>query len=272
MKIFRFVAALIVPSCYVIFLPFVGCLSSDEFSKSRNHKSIQENLSKMGPQMTSHIAVHGLLLWASMGFLMPVGILTIRMSNKVESVIKARVFFYLHIILQMFSVVLATVGAIMSIRNFENSFNNNHQRLGLGLYGALWLQVSIGFFKPPRGNKRRSTWYAVHWLLGTALSLVGIINIYSGLKAYHNKTSRSTTLWTILFTAQISLTAFFYLFQDKWHYLQKQGVILGHDHMEPAVGSSATQPQVNLTDRECGKVLLPGEPCAKRNALRNLFD
>lgn len=50
----------------------------------------------------------------------------------------------------MLSVVLATVGAIMSIRNFENSFNNNHQRLGLALYGALWLQVSIGFFKPPR--------------------------------------------------------------------------------------------------------------------------
>ncbi|GAY35120.1 hypothetical protein CUMW_014410 [Citrus unshiu] len=272
MKFFRFVAAFIVPSCYVIFLPFVGCLSNDEFSKSRNHKSIQENLYKMGPQTASHIAVHGLLLWASMGFLTPVGILTIRMSNKVDSVIKARVFFYLHIILQMLSVVLATVGAIMSIRNFENSFNNNHQRLGLALYGALWLQVSIGFFKPPRGNKRRSMWYVVHWLLGTAISLVGIINIYTGLKAYHNKTSRSTTLWTILFTAQISLIAFFYLFQDKWHYLQKQGVILGHDHGQPAVDSGTTLPHVNLTDRERGKVMLPGEPCAKRNALRNLFD
>ncbi|ESR62913.1 hypothetical protein CICLE_v10018176mg [Citrus x clementina] len=101
MKFFRFVAAFIVPSCYVIFLPFVGCLSNDEFSKSRNHKSIQENLYKMGPQTASHIAVHGLLLWASMGFLTPVGILTIRMSNKVDSVIKARVFFYLHIILQV---------------------------------------------------------------------------------------------------------------------------------------------------------------------------
>lgn len=166
MKIFRFVAAFIVPSCYVIFLPFVGCLSNDEFSKSRNHKSIQENLYKvtelwfcqvyqlnfssnvqsfffffpgggggggnirvyafkhyfffffflqMGPQTASHIAVHGLLLWASMGFLTPVGILTIRMSNKVDSVIKARVFVYLHIILQVDHLLCSSAKVVWSV-------------------------------------------------------------------------------------------------------------------------------------------------------------
>lgn len=38
----------------------------------------------------------------------------------------------------------------MSIKNFENSFNNNHQRLGLALYGGMWVQGIIGFLRPPR--------------------------------------------------------------------------------------------------------------------------
>lgn len=56
--------------------------------------------------MASNITVHGLLLWASMGLLMPVGILTIRMSSKKETGSKeAKVFFYLHIVLQVLSVL-----------------------------------------------------------------------------------------------------------------------------------------------------------------------
>lgn len=70
---------------------------------------------QMGPQTASHIAVHGLLLWASMGFLTPVGILTIRMSNKVDSVIKARVFFYLHIILQVDHLLCSSAKVVWSV-------------------------------------------------------------------------------------------------------------------------------------------------------------
>ncbi|XP_044496734.1 cytochrome b561 domain-containing protein At4g18260 isoform X2 [Mangifera indica] len=216
--------------------------------------------------MASNITVHGLLLWASMGLLMPVGILTIRMSSKKETGSKeAKVFFYLHIVLQILSVVLMTIGAVMSIKNFENSFDNYHQKFGLALYGAMWVQALIGFFRPPRGNIRRSTWYFLHWLIGTTISLVGIINIYTGLEAYHDKTSRSTAIWTILFTAEICFLAFFYLVQDKWDYMQKQGLILGNN--VDAVPSSIGV----ITQRENDKVL-PPEPCGKRNALRNLFD
>jgi len=46
------------------------------------------------------ITLHGFLLWASMGFLMPVGILVIRMSNRVECGRKLKVLFYTHAILQ----------------------------------------------------------------------------------------------------------------------------------------------------------------------------
>lgn len=128
-----------------------------------------------------------------------------------------------------------------------------------------------------RGNKKRSTWYFVHWLLGSLVSVVGIFNIYTGLRAYQLKTSKSTALWTILFTAEISFIAFFYLFQDKWEYIKKQGLILDLNNNNTSstnvvVGTPVMTPQrVNNTNNNSnGKVLLP-EPCGKRNALMNLF-
>ncbi|KAK8524609.1 hypothetical protein V6N13_015625 [Hibiscus sabdariffa] len=225
--------------------------------------------------MISCIFVHGLLLWASMGFLMPVGILTIRMANKEEDGKRVKFLFYLHAILQILAVLLATVGAVLSIRNFENSFSNHHQRLGLALYVAISMQAIIGFFRPRRG-KRRSTWYLTHWILGTTTSVVGIINIYTGLKAYHKKTSRSTAIWTIIFTVQISLIACFYLFQDKWEYIQKQGLILGNNYNNsphhPTPPSNQVQENaITVMDNQSNKVVLP-QPCAKPNALGNLFD
>lgn len=51
---------------------------------------------------------------------------------------------------QILAVILATIGAIMSLRTLENSFDNNHQRLGLALYAAMWLQFLTGIFKPSR--------------------------------------------------------------------------------------------------------------------------
>ncbi|KAB2078233.1 hypothetical protein ERO13_A06G137100v2 [Gossypium hirsutum] len=246
---------------YVFLLPLVSCSSHGEIIS--NHTSIKENLHKTSPQMTSYIAVHGLILWVSMGFLMPVGILTIRMANKEEGGRRVKVLFYLHAIFQTLAVLLVTVGAVMSIKNFENSFNNHHQRLGLALYVAIWMQALIGIFRPPRGNKRRSTWYLTHWILGTVISMVGIINIYTGLEAYHKKTSKSTGIWTILFTAQVSFIALFYLFQDKWEHIQKQASL-------PPLPSDQENVIV-VTQRVNQKVMLP-QPCAKRNALTNLFD
>jgi hypothetical protein len=53
---------------------------------------------------------------------------------------------------QIVAVVLATAGAALSIRNFENAFDNTHQRIGLALYGFVWLQPLIGFLRPDRSR------------------------------------------------------------------------------------------------------------------------
>lgn len=188
---------------------------------------------EVSSQMLFDIEVHGFLLWSSMGLLMPVSILAIRMSNRVESGRKLKFMFYMHATLQILSVLLVTAGAVLSIRKFENTFNNTHQKMGLALYGVVWLQALTGFFRPERGNKGRSVWFLVHWMLGTTVSLLGIVNVYTGLQAYHKKSSKSIKLWTTIFTAQVFLVAFLYLFQDKWNYIKRQGVILGDAPIQP---------------------------------------
>ncbi|XP_058760248.1 cytochrome b561 domain-containing protein At2g30890-like [Vicia villosa] len=198
-------------------------------SSSQEHRKIKDNHIKMSPRLQFEITLHGFLLWASMGFLMPVGILAIRLSNREENPRWLRILFYLHTILQMVAVLVATAGAIMSIKNFNNLFNNNHQRLGVALYGIIWLQVLLGIFRPQRGSKRRSVWFFAHWILGTAVTFLGVLNVYVGLAAYHEKTSKGITTWNLLFTIQISLIVFCYLFQEKWFYIQKQRVVLSNE-------------------------------------------
>ncbi|KAL2466689.1 Cytochrome b561 domain-containing protein [Abeliophyllum distichum] len=184
-------------------------------------------------QLLFEIKVHGFLLWASVGFLMPVGILIMRMSNREDSRIRKRIIFYIHAIMQSLSVLLATAGAVLSIKYFDNSFNNYHQRIGLALYGVIWSQAFIGILRPHRGRKGRGVWLIFHWLLGITVSLLGVVNVYTGLQAYHRKTSKSVRAWTIIFTAQISLIIFFYLLQEKWHYIKMQGVILCNEAVQP---------------------------------------
>ncbi|KAB5534287.1 hypothetical protein DKX38_017373 [Salix brachista] len=259
MRIFHSAASLSIISYCAVSIPFVACSSYQDHVEDRkfNHK-------QLSPKMVSDINLHGVLLWASMGFLMPLGVIAVRMSHREEGG-RRKALIYLHFVLQILSVLLATTGAILSIKSFENSFYNNHQRIGLGLYGAIWVQAVAGFLRPHRGNKRRSTWYFVHWILGTVISLVGIINIYTGFSAYRRKMSRSTRLLAILFTAQVSFMAFVYLFQDRWEHIQQQGVILGN--IEAPITATASNQQNDQNQ----KVLVP-ERCGKRNSLRNLFD
>lgn len=52
--------------------------------------------------------------------------------------------------MQVITVLLATAGAVMSIKYFDNSFNNDHQRIGLAFYVFMWLQAFLGIFRPHR--------------------------------------------------------------------------------------------------------------------------
>ncbi|KAJ0971677.1 hypothetical protein J5N97_019636 [Dioscorea zingiberensis] len=203
-----------------------------------SHKNIQHDTQKIKSQLSFQITLHALLLWLSIGFLMPLGILIIRMSNRVQCCRKLKVLFYCHLILQITAVLIALAGAALSIKNFENSFENTHQKIGLGLYAFILIQPLIGFYRPQRGVKVRSLWYFAHWLLGTGVCIMGIINIYVGLHAFHAKTSKSVKLWIVLFTAEIFIFVLVYLMQDRLEYMKKQGVILGNEQIRPTDQSS----------------------------------
>ncbi|WOL11000.1 cytochrome b561 domain-containing protein [Canna indica] len=190
-----------------------------------SQRTSQPNPLKMTPELSIQITAHAFLLWASVGFLMPLGIIIIRFSIRVQSIKKLKVLFYTHVIVQILASLMATAAAVLSLTNFENSFNNAHQRIGLALYGLIWVQPVIAFLRPHKGMKIRSVWYFLHWLLGTGVCLLGIANIYIGLKTFHERASRSVSLWTVLFTAEVSVMALIYLFQDRWDYVMKQGII-----------------------------------------------
>jgi len=93
-----------------------------------------------------------------------------------------------------------------------------------------------------------------------------VINIYTGLKAYHKRTLKSTTLWTILFTVEVTIIGLVYLFQDKVEYMKKQGVIIGSE------SSILSSNQHIIPQSQTQKELLPVACGRKRNALENLFD
>ncbi|PKA48745.1 Transcription factor bHLH133 [Apostasia shenzhenica] len=132
------------------------------------------------------------------------------------------------------AVLLATGAAILSLKNFEKSFSNTHQRMGLALYALIWVLPVIGFFRPQRGEKLRSIWYTGHWLLRTGTAIIGTMNIFVGLCAYEKKTTKNIRSWTLLFAAQVVIMGFIYLLQDRWDYIKKQGVILGEEQITPS--------------------------------------
>ncbi|CAN4103103.1 unnamed protein product [Withania somnifera] len=181
-----------------------------------DHKALQ-----LTPKLSLQITLHAFLLWASMGLFMPLAILVIRMKNRVEDGRRLKMIVYAHAFLQVLSVLLIAVATILSVVNFENFFDNTHQRLGLALYVAIWLPLIAGIFRPDRGSKNRGLWYAFHWLIGVTITLLGIVNVYIGLQAYNTKTMKNIRVWKWFFSAEVA------------HYIKESGGILSNGSVRP---------------------------------------
>lgn len=136
--------------------------------------------------------------------------------------------------------------------------------VSLSLMMMMMMMILVGC----RGSKSRKAWYFFHWILGTAICVVGIFNTYTGLKAYHIKMSTSISIWSILFTAQVSFMAFFYLFQDKWDYIQKQG---GIHHQPTPTSPPPPLPLQIITQHKEALPTTTTEPRRKSNSLGTFF-
>lgn len=242
----------------MFFMVFLSVTALDEpfhHRGPRKHFNVKKSL--------TYEKAHGFLLWASMGFLMPIAIILIRMSRTAKSQGSARkleILFYLHVGLQTLAVILATAGAIISLIKFNNKFWYTHQRLGLCLYIIVWLQPIMGFLRPQRGMKWRCLWYFVHWIFGTGGVILGIVNTYIGFNSYQLMSSRSLRTLNILFSIEVSLIATVYLLQDRWNYLLQQGasktmpvapaVVDSQQEQQHQVSSSES----HVTSIQCGRI------------------
>ncbi|KAM3395846.1 cytochrome domain-containing protein isoform X1 [Capsicum galapagoense] len=207
--------------------------ATEKHTKKKIHECSDYKILQPSPKLSLQIILHAILLWASMGFLMPIAVLVIRMKTQEENGRRLKMIVYAHAALQIVSVLLVAIAIIMSVINFENFFDNTHQRLGLALYVAIWLPLVAGIFRPDRGTKYRGVWYAFHWLIGVTVTLLGIVAVYLGLQAYNTKTRRSIRVWNWLFSAEVAVIAFIYLLQEKWHYIKQSGGILSKDSVRP---------------------------------------
>ncbi|CAD5182242.1 unnamed protein product [Musa acuminata subsp. malaccensis] len=216
-----------------LLLPCVGSLRDTPRLVQSRRNGQPPNPLQLTPQLSTQITVHAFLLWVSVGFLMPVGIIIIRVSHRVHCITKLKALFYAHVIVQTVAILLATAAAVLSVINFENSFSNTHQRLGAALYALIWIQPVVAFLRPHRGTKLRGVWYLLHWLLGTGVCVLGVANVYIGLHTYRERSSRSVSLWASLLTAAVSIVAVVYLLQDKWEYLMKQARV-GDEQVTPS--------------------------------------
>ncbi|XP_047271447.1 cytochrome b561 domain-containing protein At4g18260 isoform X2 [Capsicum annuum] len=180
--------------------------ATEKHTKKIIHECSDYKILQPSPKLSLQIILHAILLWASMGFLMPIAVLVIRMKTQEENGRRLKMIVYAHAALQ---------------------------RLGLALYVAIWLPLVAGIFRPDRGTKYRGVWYAFHWLIGVTVTLLGIVAVYLGLQAYNTKTRRSIRVWNWLFSAEVAVIAFIYLLQEKWHYIKQSGGILSKDSVRP---------------------------------------
>lgn len=190
--------------------------------------------------------VHGFLMWASMGFCMPVGILIVRMTKSAmkrgDSSRRIRILVYSHTGIQSIGVILSVAGGAVALANFGKEFRYTHERLGLSLFILAWTMPILGALRPNRGHPFRQFWYALHWLIGTATVILGFINIYIGLHVYELISSSSLRTWNILFSIQLSVMGLIYLAQDRWEYLQDQGQYTKPIAPQVAPGKNSAQP------------------------------
>lgn len=186
--------------------------------------------------------VHGFLMWASFGFLLPLGLIIIRFSKSirqggVKSPRQLEGVRYAHIVIQMLGIILATVGGAVALDKFGDEFRYTHQRLGLALLVLVWLQFFVGVIRPTFGSRVRPFWYGLHWILGTGAAVLGFISIFIGMHVYELISRKSLRTFNILFSIQLGIFSVIYLLQDRWDYLRQQGQL--PQHISPSAKTSS---------------------------------
>ncbi|KAF7150686.1 hypothetical protein RHSIM_Rhsim02G0197100 [Rhododendron simsii] len=90
---------------FLLFLLHLVNSYQEQENADNSHSTNNHTIHKLShDKLAFEIKVHGFLLWASMGFLVPLGILAIRMSQREQCGRRLKIIFYIHACLQASSI------------------------------------------------------------------------------------------------------------------------------------------------------------------------
>lgn len=173
------------------------------------------------PKLASKRAyqAHGAMMWLSFGLLTPLAVIIARHGKGWGG----ELWLQLHVVLNIAGLLFSSIAFFLAVSEFHY-WHSTHGQLGTAIMVVCFFQPVLGaVLRPKRGSARREAWFFAHWLLGTAVVVLGVYNIYTGLDHYYHLWFQSTRNVNIAFSLSLSVYAFLYLFLERREYMRQQG-------------------------------------------------
>ncbi|XP_031477464.1 cytochrome b561 and DOMON domain-containing protein At3g07570-like [Nymphaea colorata] len=140
-------------------------------------------------------ATHGLLNIAAWAVILPLGIMAARYFKHLDPT-----WFYAHLSLQMTGLGLAIAGVLTGI-SLENEFGlevDKHKLLGFVALGLACAQATALLIRPDKKSKIRRYWNWYHHWVGRIALVIGVVNIFYGIKVGRVSKSWNGYVGTVL--------------------------------------------------------------------------
>ncbi|XP_008792963.1 cytochrome b561 and DOMON domain-containing protein At3g25290-like [Phoenix dactylifera] len=134
-----------------------------------------------GASGTKKRNIHGILNAVSWGILLPIGAIFARYLKTFQSADPA--WFYLHVSCQLIGYIVGVAGWGTGLNlGSKGIHQTTHRNIGITLFSLGTLQVFALFLRPNKDHKYRFYWNIYHYLVGYTVIILGIINVFKGLK------------------------------------------------------------------------------------------
>ncbi|KAK9141064.1 hypothetical protein Scep_010745 [Stephania cephalantha] len=143
--------------------------------------------------------IHGVLNAVSWGILFPIGAIIARYVRVFESADPA--WFYLHASCQVSGYILGVSGWATGLKLGSQSKGvvySTHRNIGIVLFILATLQIFALFLRPKQDHKFRVYWNVYHHGVGYAILVLGIINVFKGLRILEPGDKWVTTYITVI--------------------------------------------------------------------------
>ncbi|WOL03689.1 cytochrome b561 and DOMON domain-containing protein [Canna indica] len=162
---------------------------------------IQGAMSLSQGSTTRNKNVHGVLNAVSWGILLPLGAIFARYLKTFKSADPA--WFYLHVTCQIIGYGVGVGGWATGLKLGSKSKGieyTTHRDIGIALFSLATLQVFALFLRPNKDHKYRFYWNIYHHLVGYTVIILGIVNVFEGLKVLS-----ADHKWTVGYIATICI-------------------------------------------------------------------